>query len=336
MPAGRDNLMCRQGRSGGFTLIELLISIGILAVGLAMIAAVFPTAIAQTKSSVDDVIGMNICKNTLAVVRARLISGNVSGASDTQFTNLGPDFSGASNTDFPTMAYDLAGKGAVKNGQSAGGTTNLTEADMAYSIPRVAENPPGSTAAQVVAADWWGGSNPQTLNEWRPMSRHGCIVLARKAASSSTNDFQFVLISYNKKQGSNPERNAAVVAAIAVNCDEALNRGVSVITPDNGADLQYFQRGTPVILGGDTDVANQLGTFAYAKQITSDGQIVLDRLLKADSGSYTFTNVTVLVVYEAWDQAGAGTVPVVPANLVPLGTSSPVMSVLVTRSGLRQ
>ncbi|MBT3201058.1 MAG: prepilin-type N-terminal cleavage/methylation domain-containing protein, partial [Phycisphaerales bacterium] len=51
----------RAGR--GFTLAEILVALGIMAIGMAMVAAIFPAALAFNKSSTNDTRGMIICEN---------------------------------------------------------------------------------------------------------------------------------------------------------------------------------------------------------------------------------------------------------------------------------
>lgn len=61
----------------GFSLPELMISIGILAIGLAMVAAVFPAAIAMNRRSVKSVIGTIIAEDGLALAKAAMASGAI-------------------------------------------------------------------------------------------------------------------------------------------------------------------------------------------------------------------------------------------------------------------
>jgi len=54
----------------GFTLTELLVALGILGVGLAMAAALFPAAMIGAESSYQDLTGMVIARNGLAMAMA--------------------------------------------------------------------------------------------------------------------------------------------------------------------------------------------------------------------------------------------------------------------------
>jgi len=68
---------CRR-RHGGFTLAEILIAIGILTIGLAMVASVFPAAVNFSNASLGDLVGDMIARNGLAVAQAVLQSGDIS------------------------------------------------------------------------------------------------------------------------------------------------------------------------------------------------------------------------------------------------------------------
>lgn len=52
-----------------FSLVELLLAIGILAIGLISIAALFPAGIVQQRRSIDDVMGPIVADNAIATIR---------------------------------------------------------------------------------------------------------------------------------------------------------------------------------------------------------------------------------------------------------------------------
>lgn len=56
----------------GFTLTEVLIAIGILAIGMTMVAAIFPAALKMTEDSTNNSLGVIIAENGLAMAKARL------------------------------------------------------------------------------------------------------------------------------------------------------------------------------------------------------------------------------------------------------------------------
>jgi prepilin-type N-terminal cleavage/methylation domain-containing protein len=64
-------------RRAAFSLVELMIALGVLAIGIAMVAGLFPAAIKQTEISYNDAVGTIIAQNGLAMARATLTMGNV-------------------------------------------------------------------------------------------------------------------------------------------------------------------------------------------------------------------------------------------------------------------
>ena len=62
----------RARRGGGFTLIELLLSLGVLTIGLAMVAAVFPAALLETEESVRNADTVLITRNAVSLIVAKL------------------------------------------------------------------------------------------------------------------------------------------------------------------------------------------------------------------------------------------------------------------------
>jgi len=61
----------------GFSLVELMIALGILGIGFAMAAALFPAALKQTELSYNDTIGTIIAQNGLAIARATLTMNDI-------------------------------------------------------------------------------------------------------------------------------------------------------------------------------------------------------------------------------------------------------------------
>ncbi|MBN1942400.1 MAG: prepilin-type N-terminal cleavage/methylation domain-containing protein [Phycisphaerae bacterium] len=94
--AGRQGSEIRKGRKA-FTLMELLIAIGILAVGGAMAAALFPAAIKENQSSYNDTLGSIICQNGLATIKARTYATLPATSSFT----IGPTTLGEADTPYP-------------------------------------------------------------------------------------------------------------------------------------------------------------------------------------------------------------------------------------------
>ena len=63
-----------RGRSG-FSLIEVLLSVGILGVGMSMVAAIFPVAAREAQDSSNAELGSIMCDNALGIVKAILSGG---------------------------------------------------------------------------------------------------------------------------------------------------------------------------------------------------------------------------------------------------------------------
>ena len=61
-------------------MMELLFSIGIFAVGMSLIAGLFPAAIKESEATVKDYEGPTICENGLAIVKARLEHDDAGGS----------------------------------------------------------------------------------------------------------------------------------------------------------------------------------------------------------------------------------------------------------------
>jgi len=163
--------MRRPRRTGAFSLVELLIAISILGVGLAMVAAMFPTAIKQNEASFSETIGTIICKNTLATIQAKLYVDKTSGDVT----------SGTNKLNVNTNLQDIGPWGADL----------LSEADLTYPVPRQPRDEfDGDTGEP---KDWDKDGN----DDWRPAALRGAVVLARRMASGE-NDFQFVIIAYRK------------------------------------------------------------------------------------------------------------------------------------------
>jgi len=64
-------------RRAAFSLVELMIALGVLAIGIAMVAGLFPAAIKQTEISYNDAVGTIIAQNGLAMARATLNDFNI-------------------------------------------------------------------------------------------------------------------------------------------------------------------------------------------------------------------------------------------------------------------
>lgn len=74
-------LPLRRSRAA-FSLAEILIAIGILGIGLGMVATLFPAAVTENTKSVDGVIGTMICNNAIALGTAVFDTGDISGTAE--------------------------------------------------------------------------------------------------------------------------------------------------------------------------------------------------------------------------------------------------------------
>jgi len=73
----------RRGRTG-FTLAEILVALGILAIGMAMVAAIFPAAMEFNRASTNDTLGAIICENGLMLTELALTAEIVSASAPAQ------------------------------------------------------------------------------------------------------------------------------------------------------------------------------------------------------------------------------------------------------------
>ena len=67
----------RRSSRRGFSLAELMIAIGILAVGMSILASLFPAAIAMNRRTAKDVLGSIICENGVSFARGAFAAGAV-------------------------------------------------------------------------------------------------------------------------------------------------------------------------------------------------------------------------------------------------------------------
>jgi len=75
IPTPTTNLTNRSAPRG-MTLVDLLLALGILAVGLSMIATVFPVAAEQTRDALDQSMAVVVARNAEATLRALAVSND--------------------------------------------------------------------------------------------------------------------------------------------------------------------------------------------------------------------------------------------------------------------
>jgi prepilin-type N-terminal cleavage/methylation domain-containing protein len=90
---------CRLRRPGkGFTLAEILIALGILAIGMSMVAALFPAAMEFNRRSTNSTLGTMICENGMVLAELEITAEmvnvgplRVAPGSDTELAVYGDD-----------------------------------------------------------------------------------------------------------------------------------------------------------------------------------------------------------------------------------------------------
>ncbi len=172
----------------------------------------------------------------------------------------------------------------------------LTEADLTYPVPR---QPAGYFDGDAGEPRDWEGV------PLRPVALRGAVVLARRF-DPNRNDFQLVIVSFAKQRSV----NRVIPQRVSGNVFLPPNTDASVFT---SADLQ---RGGVVILDYDPANPDLTGTFARITAMQGN-QAVLDK------------DISVTGAVNAWIVVERD-----PANNV-VGAWSPVTSVLVTRTALR-
>ncbi len=227
--------------AAGFTLIELLISMGIMAIGLVMAGALFPAAIKQTQSSVEDTIGTIICENALAVVRAHLEYDDI------------VDLDAGRPSDIIVGRDKFEVIPVITNRLVAPGDGDeFAESDLAYPVSRTPRANFDGDATE--PEDWRQDAN----SDWRPNTNYGALVLIRSFAQDE-NDYHLLVISYKKKYetgplpADEPYKNKVVPDLIALSVENRSGEDFTRIAVRDAIDRPKLQRGTPVIID-DIDV----------------------------------------------------------------------------------
>ena len=146
----------------GFTLIELMISIGILAIGGAMVATAFVVSMAENKESVKYTMGALVSENALAICRQKL------------------------------RHSDLNGTVAVAEGKYTDVTEYITPAEAAYPMARLESETPAADWPRVKAEDW---IEIDSIDY--PSARYGWFVGARQP-QAGVNDYELSIVVYEK------------------------------------------------------------------------------------------------------------------------------------------
>ncbi len=88
-------------RRGGFTLTEIMIALGVLVVGMGMIAGALHAGIANHIQTVDDIIRTMVGQNALALVNARMEDAAAAAAFDDQPKLVGDTLLGSKDRTYP-------------------------------------------------------------------------------------------------------------------------------------------------------------------------------------------------------------------------------------------
>jgi len=165
---GRERPMNRRtpprGRAG-FTLIEIMLALGVLGVGMIMVAAISPAAIYQTRAADRATHAVLICDNARATLQLK--------ATDSAMVATGtPDLN--VNTEFAPVEIDDPAR-----------NPGASEPDILPHIVVHAEDaryPTGPLVADV-------------------NDRQGWVALTRRRTAGTTGHYQFVVIAYRKFEG---------------------------------------------------------------------------------------------------------------------------------------
>lgn len=195
----------------------------------------------------------------------------------------------------------------------------LTEADLTYPVPRQPADafngdPPGEPN------DWWDDSGQD-----RPLALRGAIVLGRQMTPGA-NDYQLVIVSFAK------QRSANTIEAVPVSSSDT----TIVQQPDwewaelrvTGSAAASLQRGGVVVFDYLSTNPDFAGTFARIRAVQpGSGRATLDRKFEDDDndGDVDVNGLNIWLIIERDANPPNGVV----------GAWSPVTSVLVTRTALR-
>ena len=292
------------GRRSGFSLTELLIAIGVLGIGLGMVAALFVTGLTQVRISLGDSEGGMVAANGIAVARMFVRTGHdvASGtASSGGAYTLTDDMK--SWVDGDLDGYHVC----IINGTGAG-QTRLINANTTIMLTVTTEwgTPPDTDSEYVVTsgvpsdsltviAD---GNDTTVINaafQKYPYNdattNKGFVILARQTGAEAC---QVVSVAYAKTAGGAVTGETIIGSTVTAN-------GVTTLTVTVG--VSNLSVGSLVIVAD---------TGEYATIVTLSGSTAtLDHELTMGSGATAYTIV----------EAGAG--------------SPPSTGVCVTKTGLK-
>ena len=89
----------------GFTLTEIMIAMGVLAVGMAMIAGALHAGISLHKRTIDDIIRLMVADNSIAIIQCRVRHSKENGITE-DLKMLGPIYFGSKDLKYPTGSIE--------------------------------------------------------------------------------------------------------------------------------------------------------------------------------------------------------------------------------------
>ena len=243
-------------RAAAFSIPELMITLGILGVGLTLVAGTFPVAVRENGESANNTMGTIMCRNALAIVRARLRHRDPQSGIGTEFRQIGN----------PGPFQEVP-------------ANRLGGADLSYPIVLPTQLPADAT--------------------------RGCVVLG-KSLHAERNDYLLVFVACQFAAGHSPTaRKLEGMTSVGKNSDEfQVSAGQS----------DWLQLGSPVIAPNGR----------YARIIRVEGERAAVRTVKLDRALDDAPVNNPFVITE------------VTAGGTPVGSVSPAMFVMATRTGLRE
>jgi prepilin-type N-terminal cleavage/methylation domain-containing protein len=327
------------GRGAGFTLMELMIAIGIMGVGLSMVMCLFPAALKEAGSSIQDTMGGMICKNAIAIAKAKLLHSSLS----TIGTNLTDRTCGGTATphgyingqsSYPIEIGYANGSGSTFTAFSDSSTKNNKVwikdqwKDWYVAIRDTTATGqgkiPANQIAKITSNDAVGNltmdktiSGMAAGTPFEIVGTRGFLLLARQVVAGN-NDYQLMAIAYQKESPANEVILYQLGTHVGTWVQDTPTAGTLRYNYPSG-DNDYVTVGSPVI---DPATGN------YATIVSKDvghSTFTLDREISLASTTVTSPFVVVEMDTHGTAQTNDDT---------PVGVRSPAISVLVTRTSL--
>lgn len=294
----------RTGGSGsaGFTLIEIMLAMGILAIGLVMVGAAFPTAIQQSKETAEDTAATLIFNNAVAICRDKLHANDFP---------AGPTWA-----DFVYVAGPPTVAPVSMPVPIAGSPVSVHVTETAYPVDPVA------------------GEDPNNIPRYRWIAIGRRINAPNPANPAEPFDVQLVIVPY-RTYGKPLADMPTVLQVYQFTC--TLSGTTMTFPPSPGSNVDKLHVGSPVVVMKTTPVApatgpvpyENAGKFAYITTLdpnkNDSNAVALSNTLAGDKNTYD-----VLVF-------GSPDLPLVPPNNASAnrGGRSPALGAYVARVTLK-